>query len=124
MSRRAGFRFSIVDGLFIAALGIAFAFLRKPLGPAVWVIPFAAGHFFLFCNVFRVRRTYELAWVALFFVNTGAWAAAGHVNWLWILASQAPVTIAAIVLEMRSRAYHGVFAGQLNPNLKEWSEGS
>ncbi len=123
MSRRAGFRFSVVDGLFIAALGAAFAFLWRPLGPAVWVIPFAAGHFFLFCNVFRVRRSYELAWVALFFVNIGAWAAAGRLEWLGILASQTPATIAAIVLEMRSRAYHGVFAAQLNPNLREWSEG-
>jgi hypothetical protein len=119
--RKAGFRLSAVDVAFIAAAGAATALLQDRLGSSVWVIPFAVGHFFLFCNVFRVRRAYELAWVAAFFVNAAAWAAAGRFAWLTVLASQAPFTIAAIVLEMRSREYHGIGCRRINAaHLEEW----
>jgi hypothetical protein len=112
--RKAGFRLSAVDVAFIAVAAVATALLRGQLGENVWVIPFAVGHFFLFCNVFRVRRKYELAWVAVFFVNVTAWAAAGRFSWLWVLASQVPFTLIAIGLEMRSREYHGIGCRRIN----------
>jgi len=119
--RRAGFRLSGVDFAFIAAAVVATILLWDRLGTTVRVVPFAVGHFFLFCNVFRVRRAYELAWVAVFFVNAAAWAAAGRFSWLEVLAAQAPFTIAAIVLEMRSREYHGVGCRRINAaHLEEW----
>lgn len=118
--RRAGFRLSAVDVAFIAASAAAVVLLRERLGTWVWSIPVAVGHFFLFCNVFRVRRSYELTWVAVFFCNAAGWVAADRFSWGSLLAVQAPFTIAAFVLEMRSRRYHGIFARRLNPHLDEW----
>jgi formate hydrogenlyase subunit 3/multisubunit Na+/H+ antiporter MnhD subunit len=123
--RKAGFRLSIVDVLFIAAAAVAVVLLRERLGTWVWSIPVAVGHFFLFCNVFRVRRSYELIWVGIFFANAAAWVALDRFSWLNLLAVQTPFTLAAFVLEMRSRRYHGIFASRLNPHLEDWTrEGS
>jgi hypothetical protein len=121
--RMAGFRLSAVDVAFIAVAAAACVFFRERLGDAVWAIPFAVGHFFLFCNVFRVRRSYELIWVGVFLVNAFAWVAAGRFAWGWVTAIQAPFTIAAIAAEMRSPAYHGVFARRINPRLDEYLRG-
>jgi len=121
MSKRAaGFRLSIVDVVFILAAAAAVVLLRERLGTAVWIIPLAVGHFFLFCNVFRVRRAYELAWVGILFCNMGTWVLADRFSWLNVLAVQTPFTLAAFVMEMRSRQYHGIFARRLNPHLDEW----
>jgi len=123
--RTAGFRLSAVDIVFIAAAVLATVFLRERLGVTVWGIPFAVGHFFLFCNVFRVRRAYELAWVAALFVNVAAWAAFGRFSWPLILATQAPITLIAIGLEMRSREYHGIGCRRINAaHLDEWLRGT
>ena len=121
--RTAGFRLSAVDVAFLAITSAAFILLYGRIGDAVWAIPFAVGHFFLFCNVFRVRRSYELIWVGLFFVNAGAWMAAGRFSWAMVTAVQAPLTIAAIALEMRSPAYHGILARRINPRLDEHLRG-
>lgn len=118
--RKAGFRLSIVDVLFLLAAGTAVALLQNRLGVWVWSIPVAVGHFFLFCNVFRVRRSLELIWTAILFCNAGAWVAADRFTWAAVLLVQTPFTLAAIVLEMRSRRYHGVFSRRLNPRLDEW----
>lgn len=122
MSRKtAGFRLSWTDLLFIALMGIGAILFRAELGDHVWVIPIAVGHFFLFCNVFRVRRAYELAWVAVFFVNVAAWAASGRLSWLGVLAAQAPFTLLAIGLEMKSPQYHGIAWRRLNEQrVEEW----
>lgn len=118
--RTAGFRLSVVDVVFIAAAAAAVFLLRERLGTWVWSIPVAVGHFFLFCNVFRVRRSYELAWVGVFFCNAAAWVLADRFSWLNLLLIQTPFTLAAFVLEMRSRRYHGILARRLNPHLDEW----
>lgn len=68
----------------------------------------AVGHFFLYCNVFRVRRAFELCWAGLFIVNIGAWLLAGGVQWGWALAIQLPATALAIGAEMASANYHGI----------------
>lgn len=123
--RTAGARLSVVDAVFIAAAAAATVFLKERLGDTVWVIPFAVGHFFLFCNVFRVRRSYELAWVAALFLNIGAWALVGRFSWPLVLAAQAPFTLAAIGLEMRSREYHGIGCRRINAaHIDEWLRGT
>jgi len=96
--------------VFLAVCAVGTWLLRDVLADAVWVIPFAAGHFFLFCNVFRVRRKYELLWAGYFLVNAAAWwTVLGHFPWLLIFALQTPATLAAIVAEIRSPHYHGIF---------------
>lgn len=107
--RRRGFRLSIVDVVAIAACAIATWFLFPQLGTFVWLLPVTLGHFFLFCNVFRVRRTLELRWAVVFVVNVGFWTVTNNFSWLSILLVQLPVTAAVIIIEIRSPRYHGVF---------------
>lgn len=54
--RRCGFRVSLVD---IAVIGLCIAAtlgLHSVLDTYVYLAPITLGHFFLFCNVFRIRR--------------------------------------------------------------------
>lgn len=122
--RTAGFRFWPTDALFIVACALAGWLLRDFLGRMVWLIPMTAGHFFLFCNLFRVRRSYELAWTALFVANFTAWTFSGVFSWEGVLAMQAPITIAALLLEMRSPRYHGIFCRRINAgHIDAWLGG-
>ena len=122
--RTAGFRFWPTDALFIAACGAGAWFLRNPLGEMVWLVAVAVGHFFLFCNVFRVRRSYELIWTAIFIINMIAWFLTDTFSWGWVLGIQAPVTAAVIALEMRSSRYHGIFCRSINAeHLDRWLAG-
>lgn len=120
--RDAGFRLSVIDGIVLAAGGIATVLLHDAIGPMVGLFPMAIGHFFLFCNVFRVRRRYELAWTAVFLVNFTAWTWTAF-SWPGVLAIQLPVTAIVIALEIRSPRYHGVFASRWNPRLPEYLDG-
>ncbi len=114
MSR--GLRFSKGDAVTLAAAAVATWLLLPRIGSFAWLFPFALGHFFLFCNVFRVRRSYELIWAAGFLLNFGAWVVSGAFDWLGILAVQTPLTLLLIILEIRSPRYHGVFARPAGPD--------
>lgn len=94
--------------------------------PGSWLVGLPAvalGHFFLFCNLFRVRTRYELAWTAAFLANVGAWQLAGTLAWSHVLAVQTPLTLLALGAEVRSPEYHGLFADRWNPRLGAWLEG-
>ena len=56
----AGFRFSLVDAAMIAVCALATASLWPLLDEMTLVFPIVLGHFFLFCNIFRVPRKPEL----------------------------------------------------------------
>ena len=112
-SRPPGFRFWWTDAVILGAGALAMALLWGRLGEALWPIPFALGHFFLFCNVFRVRRSYELAWACILIINAGAWMLSGSADWRPILLVQSPVTVAVLLLEIHSPRYHGIFFRQL-----------
>ena len=117
-----GFRFSLSDGVFILLCAAATWALRGSLDRAVWLFPVVVAHFFLFCNVFRVRRSLELIWAAVFLVNAFAWMLADAFSWPGVLAVQTPITAAFIVAEIKSPDYRGIFARSLNPRLDERSE--
>jgi hypothetical protein len=121
--RTAGFRFSVIDGIAIALCGLGMWGGWDLLQGFVWILPFALGHFFLFCNIFRVRRNYELAWVAVFFANFAAWYLSGQFTWLGVLGVQAPITLLTIGGEMRSPRYHGIFCQRINARLDEYLAG-
>jgi hypothetical protein len=111
-----GFRFSTVDGCVLVVGAIASAVLAYAVGTMALIVVVPLVHFFLFCNVFRVRRWLELWWTATFVLNAGAWfVLAGEVSWLAILAVQLPITVAVIAWQMRQPDYHGVFA-RARPN--------
>jgi hypothetical protein len=78
--------------------------------PGWWMPAMVVGHFFLFCNVFKVPRKLELLWAGIFLINTGLWLAAGNFDWRPVLLTQTPFTLAAIwfTLARRRRAERGV----------------
>lgn len=115
-----GFRFSRTDAAVLVIAAIATWWLRSQDMGLWWILPMVVGHFFLFCNVFRVRRNYELIWAALFLLNAGFWMSRLSLDWQEPLLCQIPVTLAVIVMEIRSHRYHGILALRLNPFLEEY----
>ena len=119
-----GFRLSTID-VVVLLCGISGSFFLSSISTEIsFIIAFVVGHFFLFCNVFRISRVPELVWAGTFTgltyctitYSTPAWA-------ISILISLA-VTTANIILEMRKPSYHGVFWERVNPQLKQWMEGN
>ena len=127
--RTAGFRISTIDVAAILICGLATVAAWNWVGNLALIAPLALGHFFLFCNVFRIRRNYELVWAAIFIANCFYWInhAVGHedgrISILGILAFQLPVTGFLIWKEMRSPRYHGIASGRINPQLELYLNG-
>ena len=113
--RRCGFRFSWTDALVIVIGAAATWLLRGVLGEMVWLIPVVVVHFFLFCNVLRIRRSFELVWAVALVFNFFAWQLAGRFLWWNVLGAQSLLTVVLIVAEMRSRRYHGIGCAWINP---------
>ena len=94
----AGFRFSVIDAAIVAAWALATWGLWPMLGRMAIVFPIVLGHFFLFCNVFRVPRPPELMWSGAFVINVGAWMAVGRFTWPAVLWTQLPVTLIVLLV--------------------------
>ena len=120
MPRTAGFRCSWGDTLVLVASVPATWWLWSSVGPIAGAVPFAVGHFFLFCNVFRIHRRKELLWAGCCLVNVSAWMLNERCDWALILAVQSPLTVALIAWEMRGPLYHGVWARRINPRLADY----
>ena len=123
--RSLGMQFSAADALVLILAGLAIWALWIPVQEFACLVGFVVAHFFLFCNVFRIHRKYELAWAAIFVINvvfglaTHAW---GLVDAMLL---QAPLTVVMIVAEMRSLRYHGVGCRIINAKqVVEWSKAS
>ena len=121
--RTHGFRFSATDGVFLLFLAAGAWWFRESLGPVVGAFLFVPLHFFLFCNVFRIRRSYELIWSAAFLGTVGSGILAGRLDWVLVGVLVLPLTVLLIVLEMRSPRYHGVASERINPDLDHWLAG-
>jgi hypothetical protein len=121
--RTWGFRFSLTDAAALVAFGAVAAGLRRMDSSLWWLLAIAAGHFFLFCNVFRVVRRRELIWAALLVLNVGSWLLWGRLDWFHVLACQLPLSVGVIAWEIKASRYHGIFAGRLNPALNDYLEG-
>lgn len=105
----------------VLLVGMALSgWLARQEFPLGWVVPVAVGHFFLFCNVFLVRRRLELVWAAVFVANVAAHVAFDAFDPWRPLLWQAPVTLAVIAWQMRSPWYHGIFARRINPRLADY----
>lgn len=123
IKRTWGFRFSLADAVAIAVfVGVAVVF-RQWDSPLWWMLAIATGHFFLFCNVFRIIRRRELIWAGSFILNIGLWMWFGELTCPRILACQLPVTAGLIFADLRAPGYHGIFANRLNPKLNDYLEG-
>src|SRR5215212_4019622 len=121
--RTWGFRFFTADAFTILLVIVAVAFLRRIEGPFWWLLLIVIGHFFLFCNLIRLRRRLELAWAIAFVLNCAAWAWFGNLDCRGVLALQLPVTVCVVAFEMRSGRYHGIFARRINRKLNDYLAG-
>jgi len=121
--RTWGFRFFATDAIVLTVLAVGTATLWWMKNPAWWLLPTVGGHFFLFCNIVRMRRAYELIWSALFLVNAVGWMAMGRFSSAMVLGCQWPITAVLVIAEMRSKWYHGIFARRVNPRLEEYLRG-
>ncbi|PNY37976.1 hypothetical protein C2E31_05625 [Rhodopirellula baltica] len=104
-----GFRFSSTDAFAIVVCLIATIWGRRTIGDLAWLFPFVLGHFFLFCNVFRVPRKPELVWAGCFLViATGCLIAEASILYaLWMVL---PITAGILVYAIRLPSYHGIGA--------------
>ncbi len=103
-----GFRFSPRDAAVIGVFTLATAWLWGWVGSLSLLLFGVLLHFFLFCNVFRVRTRYELIWAWSFVLNAGAWQLADALSWQRVLGSQMVVTALVIGAELRSPSYYGI----------------
>ena len=102
-----------LGAIFVCA--VAVAVLWSSIGTLSLLLPVVLGHFFLFCNVFRIRRTPELIWGGVFLLNMGWHLSHADFSWWPVLLIQTPVTVALIGYEMRTTHYHGILAHRINP---------
>ena len=117
-----GFRFSGMDAAVIGVFAVAATALSIMESPLWWLLTIVAGHFFLFCNVLRVRRSLELVWAALFLANVAVWSSLDRLSCAGVLAGQLPVTAVLALIELRSQQYHGILAQRINPRLNDYLE--
>jgi hypothetical protein len=119
---RPGFRLGVFDCVVLCVGGIA-AYFAFTLGSLAAAIPaYVIFTFFLYCNVFRIRRTPELIWAAAFTLTALASFYFQQPTWIVVFAVGIAFTIILIVIEMRHPSYHGVFWRSLNPHLPTWWE--
>jgi len=111
-----GFRFSWTDALAIAVCAAATIWGLREIGSVAWVVPFVLGHFFLFCNVFRVPRKPELVWAGGFITIASICLIVDvsllHAMWLVL-----PVTACVLSHSIRLATYHGI--GSCIPSAAE-----
>jgi hypothetical protein len=115
-----GFRFSLIDSIVLVAGSVASMALWPSLPIVSVAIAVVVGHFFLFCNVFRIARLPELAWAGVFLL-----VMADVILWQRLSIPLAVVvvlfmTLLVIGLEMRKPSYHGIFWQAINPDLPQW----
>jgi len=115
-----GFRLSVRDVIVLVfGVGSSIA-IGKNFWPASFIIAFAVGHFFLFCNVFRISRRLELIWTGIFIGLAIGKIFTQIPGWPVTIVISVGATVSVIVAETRKPSYHGIFWRQINPRLRDW----
>lgn len=108
-----GFRFSSMDACIFAGGLITTAALWFVIGPFALMVPYLLGHFFLFCNTFRVGGERSLIWVGTFLANFYFWPQTQSI--MIHLTVQAIITLAIIAQCVLGKNYHGFACTLINP---------
>jgi hypothetical protein len=119
-----GFRLSVRD-VVVIILGVAAASYLTTIEP--WwgfIVAFVVAHFFLFCNVVRMARPFELSWAAVFLALASATLLTEAPGWPITTGVSLAVTVVVVVLQMRKPSYHGLGWQRINPGLRTWWEAS
>ncbi len=117
---RPGFRLSALDvAVLVLGAGVAAAVAWQHRGVGVSVA-FVVLHFFLFCNVFRIRRPAELAWALVFAVLCVIASLDALVAWPVVFVVSLISTVLFLIVELRAPSYHGVAWRRINPGLPDW----
>ncbi len=117
-----GLRISIIDVCVLIAGVIGAVVVGFQVFWAGAVIGFVVGHFFLFCNVFRISRKPELIWAAVFILLSGSTMLNEWPAWIVTFSMSFVVALVLIFLETKKPSYHGIGWKHFNPNLQEWWE--
>ncbi len=115
-----GFRISATDFGALAAAFVGAVALFESFRAASVIIAVTTVHFFLFCNVFRIRRRPELIWAGIFFLLCVATIRFGNPDWPATIAASFSVAAGLIIRETRHPSYHGIGWKRLNPSLEHW----
>ena len=117
---RPGLRLSWIDVIVLAIgfgagiWGAMTKFIPAMIGAYVICI------FFLFCNVFRIRRSLELIWAGIFLILGSAQLHYSNLSWPIVFSIGLLVALILVAIEMRHPGYHGIFWQKINPALPEW----
>lgn len=122
MDFKPGFRLSVPDVLVLLAGGAGAWLLWRELWWAGLVVAFVVGHFFFFCNVFRIARGPELVWAGTFVLLCSATILTEFPGWTMTITLSLLLTLMLIVREMRRPSYHGIGWQRVNPDLRRWWE--
>lgn len=117
-----GFRLSVRD-IVVLVFGAIASILAARV--ELWmgaVIGFTVGHFFLFCNVFRMARTLELIWAAIFLGLAGSSILYQVPVWYITFSVSLLATVVLVIVQIRKPSYHGIYWKRINPNLPQWWE--
>lgn len=117
---KPGFRISLIDIAVLVVGTVGTIALWSQVWPLAPLIAFAVGHFFLFCNVFRIARPPELIWATVFLALAGATIALQTPSWTITILISLFLTLLVILLEMRKPSYHGIGWQRINPDLRKW----
>jgi hypothetical protein len=115
-----GLRISFLDVIVLAAGAWGTWFVGHELWWAGAVIGFVVGHFFLFCNVFRIARKPELLWAGAFVALCGSTILTDLPGWTVTFAGSVCLTLILILREMKKPSYHGILWRRVNPELPQW----
>jgi hypothetical protein len=117
-----GFRFSLMDaGILLAGAGLV-GWLAPISGQLALLAGFVVGHFFLFCNVFRIGRMPELIWAGAFVALAALSLTFELLDLRLAMGLSLGLSTGLILRETRLPRYHGIFWKRLNPGLQQWWE--
>ena len=120
MKFQPGFRLSVFDMFILITGGLVAIYLATVEVIVGFIVAFVVGHFFLFCNVFRISRPPELIWAAFFLSPSIMTITVGYPGWMFTVAISLVLSIAFIIREIKLPSYHGIFWHRINPQLEEW----
>jgi len=115
-----GFRISLVDAIVLIAGTAGSAFLISESAVAAVLLAMPVLHFFLFCNVFRIKRRKELIWATIFVISSALFIVYQMFSPAFLIVVNFLVAVVMIALEMREPDYHGIFWRTINPGLEKW----